>query len=282
MRRSLASLPLMLTFPLVVPACGTPVDTHPVRATLDDGQVLLGAVRTETLVLETGVGRVEVPLADIGQVAPVEGGALGGSGDHVNIWLQNGSELVGQWADPELRVDIDIGGAPVGVDLPMDQLQRFQTQGGDKMPTGAVYRVRTIYGDDVLVDPAETRLVVDNALGSFTPTLAECVSAAPLDDPEKDWRLELETGTVLIGRIGTEGIDFQLPMGPDSLTVPLAALVSLERQDWGTYDSYEELQQPMPAAAEPMQQGGGAAPPPPKADERWFDNRRQSGFKRSM
>ncbi len=271
MRRA---LPLLLT--LVGPACSDVLDT-PVRATLADGQVLMGVVQTETLQLETGFGTVDVPLADIGEVQPVEGGALGGSGNHVSVWLRNGSELRGAWTEPELAMGLQIDQQLVGVDLPMDRLERLQLQGGDLLPAGIVYRVRTVYGDDFVVDADATWVRLDSDLGSFAPTLGEVWSLQQdtVDDSLR-WRMELQTGTVLLGELsGTTGdadaLSLALPLGPDALSVPIDDIVSIERQDWGGYDSFlpvskirgpEEVEEAAPADS------GG-----------WFDNRRQLDFK---
>lgn len=267
----------MLTLALLVLACGTDDRTDtPVRATLDDGQVLMGQVQTEFLQLETGFGTVDIPIEDIGEVRPVEGGALGGSGNHVSVWLRNGSELRGEWAEPELRMGLRIDRGIVPVDLPMDQLERFQLQGGDLMESGIVYRIRTVYGDDFVVDPDNTWIRMDNALGSFSPTLAEVRSLQPefeVDDRVPVWRMELQSGTVLRGPLsgasdGGDEITLALTLGPEEITLPLADLVSIERQDWGGYDSFlfPDYSSPAPAAADSGE---------------WFDNRRQSGFKQS-
>ena len=84
----------------------------PVRATLEDGQILMGQVETRTLRLQSGVGLLEIPLSDVGEVVPAEGGGLGESEGRVDVWLRNGSELRGTWADPEIAMSIAVG-APV-------------------------------------------------------------------------------------------------------------------------------------------------------------------------
>ncbi len=205
----------------------------PVRATLDDSQVLMGSVQTPELLLEGGLGTLAIPWEDVGEVVPVEGDELAASGGYVDVWLRNGSELTGRWVDAELTMDLSVGGSLVGVDVPVSQMLRLQTQGGEVWPYGVVYRVRTSHGDDFLVDPEASRLVLENEMGTFAPFLSECVSATPLEDAEGDWRIELITGTVLIGPLVDDAITFELDMGPSQATVPLDTLVSLERQDWG-------------------------------------------------
>lgn len=266
----------------------TPVT--PVRATLEDGQILMGEVQTTTLRLQSGVGLLEIPLADIGEVVPTSGGDLGESEGRVDVWLRNGSELRGTWADPEIAMTIAVGGKAVPVDLPMNDLFRFQLQGGTQWPGGPVYRMRTSYGDDFLVDPSRTHLVLENDLGSFEPLLSECAHVAPVGDPEGPWRVQLQTGTVLLGHLRDASITVALPIGPDEISVPLAEFVSLNVESWGP------LAPPVNRTAA-VSVGGGrsasAAPsmrdevsvseavPPPglatprraePASEGWFDN----------
>ena len=204
-----------------------------VRATLGDGQILMGEVRTKTLRLQGGEGLLEIPLADVGEVVPAEGGELGDAHGFVDVWLRNGSELKGKWADPQLDLAILVGGQSVGVQLPMDDLTRFQLQGSERWPQGEVYRMRTTYGDDFLVDPARTHLALDNNLGKFEPLLSECRSVAPVGDPTGEWRVELQTGTVLVGHMRDDVVTVALPMGPDTVSVPLAHFVSLHVENWG-------------------------------------------------
>ncbi len=207
-----------------------PVDTA-VRATLSDGQVLMGEVRTRVLRLTGGSGVLDVPLADVGEVVPA-GDQLQAAEGLVDVWLRNGSQLRGRWTDPALAMGIAVGGREVPVDLPMNELSRFQLQGGEAWPQGPVYRLRTTFGDDFLVDPSRTQLVVENQLGTFSPSLSECVRVAPVDAPDGDWRLELATGTVLIGHLHDAALTVALPMGPEQVTVALANFVSLNVESW--------------------------------------------------
>lgn len=204
----------------------------PVRATLEDGQILMGGVQTRTLRLQSGVGLLEIPLSDVGEVVPVSGG-LGESEGRVDVWLRNGSELRGTWADPKLAMTIVVGGGKVPIDLPMNDLSRFQLQGGTRWPSGPVYRMQTRFGDDFLVDPARTHLVIENDLGTFAPLLSECKSVMPVDDPTGPWRVQLQTGTVLLGHLADDQITVALPIGPDEISVPLQEFVSLRVESWG-------------------------------------------------
>ncbi len=206
-----------------------PGDGMPVRASLSDGQVMAGEVWTETLVLEAGMGTIDIPLADVGEVVPVEGAHLGSSGGFVTVWLRNGSELRGKWADPELTMGLDVGGETLQVDLPVHDLVRFQMQGGEIWPEASVFRVATTHGDDFLVDPEASRVVLVNELGVFSPLLSECLSIRPSGDA---WRLELHSGTVLIGDLESDEVTLALDVGPESVTLPAEMITSMEWQEW--------------------------------------------------
>lgn len=271
-------------------------DETPVRATLADGQVLMGEVRTRTLRLETGAGVLEVPLSDVGEVVPASSGPLLEAEGQVNVWLRNGSELRGRWADPQLAMGIAVGGDEVPVSLPMNELTRFQLQGGAAWPQGPVYRMRTSWGDDLLVDPTRTTLVLENQLGSFAPTLAECVSVAPVGAPDGDWRVQLGTGTVLIGKLRDDALTVALPMGPKEVTVPLANFVSLKMESWGApvaaqatvvpyggayAGDYPATAAPMPVPEESARRRKEAAAPA-RSDDGWFDNDALEATKAAM
>ena len=268
---------------LALPACSELA--IPVRATLDDGQILSGTLGTPTLLLEGGLGTIEIPIYDIGEVVPVEGGDLSGSGGHVNVWLRNGSELKGRWAEPELEIGVEAGGVVVPVDLPTDELLRFQMLEGQVWPEGLVYRVKTSHGDDFLVDPVLTQIEIENELGRFAPFLSECVSVAPIPGSEGEWRVELISGTVLQGPLVHDAINFAMPMGPDEVEVGLDVLVSLERENWSDSHYYRDVLAPAESNAEPMsmgwdaddeEQGAGAAD---TADGVWFIRRSMDNYK---
>ncbi|MBW2254464.1 MAG: hypothetical protein JRI25_07690 [Deltaproteobacteria bacterium] len=221
------------------------------------------------------MGILHIPLDDIGVVLPVESTRLADSNGYVTVWLRNGSELRGQWADPELEIGVEVGGEVVGVELPMDPLQAIQTQGTEIWPDHDVYRVRTTHGDDFLVDPDRTQIVLENDLGVFAPFLSECLSAAPMGPSSGDWRIELDTGTVLVGPLADDALVFALPMGPESVAVPLELFVSMEREYWA----------PVPTPADKLFYGSGVSsadePARPRAtpalssEDGWFDYRGQ-------
>lgn len=230
-----------------------------IRLTLDDGQVIVGTVRTAVLPLEGALGALAIPLEHVGEVVPVEGHDLEASNGHVTVWLRNGTELRGRWADPALAMDLSVGGEAVGVELPMVHMVRFQTPGSEAWPTRSVFRVKTIQGDDLLVDPKTTRITLTNGLGTFSPTLSECLTLQPVGAPEGDWRIELSNGSVLIGPLAHDALTFALPMGPDQVEIPVANLAMMSWQDWGDHGSYAA-----PVAAEQAQGSGD------RLD--WFDN----------
>ena len=186
-------------------ACGGGPTPSPVRATLTGDQVFVGEVRTRELQLESALGNLAIPLEHVGEVVPVEGAHLAASNQYVTVWLRNGSELRGRWADPKLRMDVIVAKQPVSVELPMADLVRIQTPGDLAWPDAVIFRVETTHGDDLLVDAGKTTVTIANALGTFSPTLAECASLEPLGDPEGDWRVTLQTGTVLVGSTSPSG-----------------------------------------------------------------------------
>lgn len=267
-------------------ACAPPEGT-PVGVTLGDGEVLVGEITTDELLLRGAFGDVYVPLEDVGMVLPVEGRTLADSHGHVTLWLRNGSELRGEWAEPELAMGIEVGGDVVPVDVPADRLQALQLQGGEDWPDDTMYRVRTTYGDDFVVDPSATRLTLVSPLGTFSPFLSECRSVGPVGAPDGDWRIELETGTVLVGHLDQDTIAFALPMGPEVVEVPLEALALLVRGTWHASGSGEAADEDLWSA--PASSFGGVAPVAPRAPEArpaldeasgWFDNQRLQDAKR--
>lgn len=219
-------------------ACGQQPGSE-VRTTLADGQVLVGEVRTNVLNLETALGALAIPLEDVGEVVPVEGAHLKASNQYVTVWLRNGSELRGRWAEPELALDVKAGATPVRVELPIGELTRLQTPGALDWPTDTIFRVETTHGDDLLVNAAETTVTFANELGTFSPTLKECAKLEPIGDPAGPWRVTLQTGTTLVGALQHEALELALPMGPEQVRVPITQLTRLSWQQWGAEDQYQ-------------------------------------------
>lgn len=261
----------------------------PVGATLDDGQVLVGGITTPRLHLAGAFGEVEVPLEDVGMVLPVEGLTLGDSHGQVTVWLRNGSELKGKWAEPELSMAITVGGRQVSVDVPTERMQTLQLRASEAWPSLDLFRVRTTWGDDFLIDPQQTRITVNSKLGVFEVTLAECLTVGPVGEPTGDWRFVLDSGTVLIGPAKEAELSFVLPMGPDRIVVPLTALASLERGGWteGTIQNVESnfarMVAPPEAVDASADAGSGVAAPASPVQKvlakpglsrsaGWFDN----------
>lgn len=228
-------------------ACGQ-IEGNAVRTTLSDGQVLVGEVRTNILNLETALGALPIPLEDVGEIVPVEGAHLAASNQYVTVWLRNGSELRGRWAEPELSLDVEAGETPVQVELPIGELTRLQTPGELSWPDDTIFRVETTHGDDLLVNAAETAVTFVNELGTFSPTLKECASLEPIGDPKGDWRVTLHTGTVLVGKLQHEALNLALPMGPEQVSVPVAQLKRLSWQRWGAQDQYQDFGKSRPAS----------------------------------
>ncbi|MFT6821193.1 MAG: hypothetical protein ACJATT_005022 [Myxococcota bacterium] len=223
---------VLIVLSLVLSVADARPSETPVRASFGDGQVLMGDVRTETLVLMTGAGIVDIPLSDVGEVVPADGEGLAEARGRVTVWLRNGSELRGTWTDPTLAMRVKVGGEHTTVDLPLNDLQRFQLQGRSEWASGPVYRLKTAFGDDVLVDPARTTLIVHNQFGTFEPRLSECTRVEPVGATDGDWRVELASGTILIGNLDDNRLTVALPMGPDHVSLPLADVVSLSTDSW--------------------------------------------------
>ena len=269
----------ILAVPFFWSGCGHDEDGAPIRASLADGQILSGDLTTKVLVLQTSVGTLQIPLADVGEVVPTEASQLGAADGKVTVWLRDGSEFVGTWADPEMLVSIDVGGSKVDVDLPMDRLARLQTRAGELWPEGTAYRVRTIFGDDFNVDPEHTRLVMENDLGTFAPFLSECASARPVGDADGDWRIELTNGTVLVGPRSDDAITFALANGPEEITVPLTSFSRMERVWYAEHRAKNDHQPPLDLRDGIFGGEGQAASPTtpapaPRSPAGWFENDR--------
>ena len=223
---------LCVSMILALGGCLSSEADTPVRVSLDEGQVLVGQVATDVLVLDSELGQLDIPLSDIGEVEPVEGQDLAGSGDHVRVWLRDGSELVGQWREPELDVELAIGGTEQTVGLPMATVQRMQLTSQAAFPEDGAFRVRTAFGDDIFVDAEETALPMDTALGSLAPRLDEIASLTPLSSDAGTWRVELVTGTVLNGTVEEDSLTLALAVGPPSVEVRIDDLLSIERMHY--------------------------------------------------
>jgi hypothetical protein len=282
---------LLTTMTLV--ACSPSGPGTLVGATLDDGQILVGEVTTGSLRLESPLGEVVVPLEDVGMVLPVERRTLADSRNHVTVWLRDGSELRGKWTAPELAMAIAAGGRTVPVELPTERLQTLQLRGAEAWPDLDRFRVRTVWGDDFLVDPAKTLFTVVSELGQFELTLAECEHLGPVGAADGPWRVQLATGTVLIGE-PPEALELVPAMGPDSVVVPVTGLVSLARGGWSEVDAVEPADRMVMHAPSAAAEAPAADPAEPEGSEEvdraprpglssgagWFDNARLSGSKR--
>jgi hypothetical protein len=227
---------------------------------MGDGQVLMGTVTTEAVQLETGLGTLAVPLDDIGEIVPVEASDVGTAKGQVEVFLRNGSGFRGEWSAPELAMGVTAGGEVVPVDVPTARLTRLQFTGSEAWNTD-VTRMHTRYGDDFLVDAKESRLTVQSSLGTFRPTIAECVTMRPIGEPTGPWHIELTSGTILEGPLAEDHLVVALPMGPGTVDVKLADIVWIAKEQWTA---------PPPAAVAAEQ--GPAASPAATAPPRWFSS----------
>ena len=56
----------------------------------------------------------------------------------------------------------------------------------------------------------------------------------PVGDPSGPWRVELTSGTILVGPLRQEELHLELPAGPERVDLPLAQLVAIDRTVWAT------------------------------------------------
>ncbi|MBI4569224.1 MAG: hypothetical protein HY719_12585 [Planctomycetes bacterium] len=203
-----------------------------VRATLADEQVFIGDLDTKTIALKTGIGALDLDPADIGEIGPVEGSDLKVSGAAVKVWLRNGSEFAGSWTDPSAAIAVTIGGERQSVPLPIERLKRLQFTGSEVWPEEKVVRVLTTSGDDFLVDAASSRMTLTNDLGSFRPTFDEIAALRPLTAENRQWRVELTSGMVLLGAVEGESLRFRMHLGPREVDVPLIKLKEIRQEFW--------------------------------------------------
>ncbi len=261
---------ILLLVALAAAGCAT--EGPPVRITLVDDQVLVGHLTTRTIELETGMGPLEFDSADAGELGPIEGPGIDASGHMVNLWLRNGSEFRGRWNRPEVEVQLDVGGEGHSIDVPIAKLARLQFSGDEIWPEESVFRIRTKDGDDFFVDVSRTQLEFSNELGTFKPYLEEIERIDPLDEAKRSWRMTLENGTSLVAELRQTELDLAFAMGPEALRLPLAAVVSMQRERFSVPSGgfFDEL--------EMSSQSAGSAPAQPE-DGRFYSNTRQKAAK---
>lgn len=251
--RTLALTPLLL---LLLAGCQSAGPE--VLVTLDDGQKLVGSLTTRTFALETGMGTLAFDSAIAGELGPVEGGTVEQSERMVRLWLRNGSEFVGRWQRPAVEVELDLGEKPRTIQVPIAKLQRLQFRGAAIWADDAVFRVVTRDGDDFFVDVTRTRLAFTSDLGEFDPYLAEIDRLEPLDAKKTQWRITLGTGTVFNGTLRQTQLDLRLAVGPEAVTLPLAAVKQMDKQrldrgggSWRGLGRAQELGDEAPFGGEP-------------------------------
>ena len=190
-----------------------------VRVQLSDGQVLVGALTTPAFALGTDFGKLNFRADDAGELSPLEGEDVERAGSFVRLWLRDGSEFVGEWHEADVKMEIQVGGKAMGVQVPISKLKRLRFQGRPVWADAGRYRVRTRRGDDFFVDPKRSRLKFVSDLGTFSPLLSE-IEQLDRDPAGGDsWKVQLKTGTRIHGHIAEDGFDLHPVLGPERLTL---------------------------------------------------------------
>ncbi len=200
------------------------------QVTLNDGQLLVGRLSTRHIRLKTSIGEFEIDTFDAGELGMVEGKNIKQSDNMIRLWLRNGSEFVGRWEKPSVEVQIWMGGDDVTIQVPMSKVMRLQFRGAAVWPTQAVFRIQTQQGDDFFVDVTKTQMKFGNEMGSFSPFLSEIRQLSPVDIEKKQWRIQLENGTVFIAALQQDELQLELDMGPKKISLPLSAIKQMNRQ----------------------------------------------------
>ncbi len=201
-----------------------------VRATLEDGQVVVGNIATPAFRLKTGLGTFDFDSRHAGELGPAEGQDMRNPDRAVKLWLKNGSEFVGFWEKPSVTITLEAGGLAVPVDIPIAKLKRLQFGGSDVWDDKPVFRVITAAGDDFFAASTRTRITFRNDFCEISPFLSEVRRLMPADEAKKTWRVELENGTVINAGIPQGQVLFHLDMGPKTISVPLASIEFMDRQ----------------------------------------------------
>ncbi len=221
---------IALFFALSAALTGCQTEGPQVRVQMTDGQVLVGRLATRHISLKTSVGTFDIDTAHAGEVVMVEGDNIKQSDGMIRLWLRNGSEFVGRWEEPSVEVRIPMGGKQVGIQVPIGKVQRLKFPRPAVWPQQAVFRIQTQRGDDFFVDVTKTKMKFGNEMGSFSPVLSEIRRLKPLDAEKKEWRIQLENGTVFIGELQQEQLALRLEMGPEKINLPLSQIRAMNRQ----------------------------------------------------
>jgi hypothetical protein len=209
-------------------ATGGPLGGNQVFVQLNDGQVVSGALDTSTFTLKTQLGALEFAAQDAGEIGPLEGGDLKESGSLIRLWLRDGSEFVGDWQRPVVRVTLEVGGAQVPVDVPIQKLARLRFRGQPVGLERPAFRVLTHSGDDFYVDAEQSRVKLKSEMGTLEPFLAEIVSLERRAPGKNDWRLVLKNGCVLHAAVEPDGVDLRPLLGPERIQVAWSEVQRLE------------------------------------------------------
>jgi hypothetical protein len=252
---------------MILGACAAPAALGPrVHVELNDGQVLVGEMSTPALSLKTQFGAIAFDAAQAGELGPLEGGDIREAGSLIRLWLRNGSEFVGEWQAPVVRMALRVGGAAVPVDVPIQKLARLRFLGQPVWHDRPVFRLLTHAGDDFYVDAERSRVRLKTEVGAMEPFLDEIARLEPRGQEENAWQVVLKSGSVLFAEIDKDGLDLRPVLGPEKLTVAWSAIRRLE-------------QVAAPALAAAAQAGS----PPVQAAESaaYYDNAAQRAHKAS-
>jgi hypothetical protein len=231
MRRiTLFSLPLLLWAAAGCTAVETPPPRPEVQVLLNDGQILVGQMTTLTFTLRTGMGTFTFDTAHAGELGPLEGDDIQKAERMIRLWLRNGSEFVGEWERPDVRVRLHLGGREIFVNVPIAKVKRLQFRGHAVWPDRPVFRILTRSGDDFFVDVTRTQMTFRNELGIFSPFLSEVTQLEPLDKEKKNWQIFLRGGMVFRAEIAQKELDLKLDMGPHRIRLPLDSVEVMQRQ----------------------------------------------------
>jgi len=229
---------LLTLIPLLTLACANTREKGPaVQVTLDDGQVLTGALATSRFALETSLGTLEFDTQDAGELGLLkESGNLQAASQPatpnplVKLWLRNGSEFVGFWQKPKLELRLTIGQQLLTLDIPIARLARLQFRGAPVWSEEPVFRIQTRAGDDFFVDISRNTLPLQTEFAPINPLLSEIRGLQPRDEQNQNWRLTLNSGTSLNATIPQQSLGMTLAMGPKQVTIPLAQIRHMDRQ----------------------------------------------------
>jgi hypothetical protein len=200
-----------------------------VHVQLNDGQLLVGELTTQTFSLKTQFGPLQFNAGDAGEIGPLEGSDMKQSGSLIKLWLKNGSEFVGDWQKPVVRMALSVGGQAVPIEVPIAKLQRLQFLGQPVFHEKPVFRVLTHSGDDFYVDAEKSRVRLTTEMGELNPFLAEIQGLTRRSQDENEWLVVLKTGTRIHAQMQPEGLDLKPALGPERILVAWTDIQRMEQ-----------------------------------------------------